>query len=222
MEMDMSGAGNFEGEWQDLFSMKGTLHPKGYTADNADRTVFDFSMDILDEQEPASFKLNGYYAPADGANYEYDELSASLYTGNAGDHTTFELLTQTQHESGKEYYGAQLSFGYNDQVNSLYYTFEGGYSDNQFGGEDHEGTLKAGYSDGAMSYELSADIATAHASADSADMPSFDTTPINVMTLGEKDMDLLQTEGMALVQKIMTSLSTSVPGLQSLLSSGML
>ena len=223
MEMDMYGVGNFEGKWKDVLWMKGSLYPKGYTADNPDRTVFDFSMDTLFEgDDAASFKLNGYYAPADGANYQYDELSASLYAGSAYENTTIELLTQNQHENGQEYYGLQLTFGENDQINSVYYTFEGAYSDNAFGGEDHSGSLKAGFSDGEMAVEFSADIATGHAAADSADMPSFDGTPINVMTLGEKDMDLLQQEGMALIQRVMASLSASVPGLQGLLSSGML
>jgi len=222
MEMDMSGVGNFEGEWKDVLWMKGSLYPKGYTADNPDRTVFDFSMDMLDEVEPGSFRLNGYYAPADGAEYLYDELSVSLYGGAPSDNFTFEFLTQTQHEGGQEYYGAQLTVGENDQLVSVYYTFEGDYSDNAFGDEDHQGSLKAGFSDGTMAAEFAADIATARTSADAAAMPAFDGTPVNVMMLGEKDMDLLEMEGGLLMQKIMVSLSEAVPGLQALMSMGFL
>ncbi|NLF26915.1 MAG: hypothetical protein GX592_03380 [Clostridiales bacterium] len=222
MEMDFSGTANFEGTWQDVLSMKGTLYPKGYTADNPDRTVFDFSMDMLDEVEPGSFRLNGYYAPADGAEYLYDELSVSLYGGAPSDNFTFEFLTQTQHEGGQEYYGAQLTVGENDQLVSVYYTFEGDYSDNAFGDEDHQGSLKAGFSDGTMAAEFAADIATARTSADAAAMPAFDGTPVNVMMLGEKDMDLLEMEGGLLMQKIMVSLSEAVPGLQALMSMGFL
>lgn len=47
-----------------------TYYPQGYSEENADYSSLTISMDVSQNGETNSFLLDGYYAPADGVNYD--------------------------------------------------------------------------------------------------------------------------------------------------------
>ena len=198
-------------------------YPMGYDASTADRSTLDVQFNITDDGEANFVGLEGYYSPADGVNYLYDELYGVLSIGSSGYEQTMELTMQMQHANGVEYYGAQLAVSdpYSGSEN-LYYTYEGTYTENALGTEDNTGRLTLGmgmgYGDNSIAYEVAADVAVTHALVDASTLPTIEGEPVNLLMLDEKGMDQLESEGEILAMQLVGVLSANVPGLMSLMT----
>ena len=59
-------------------------HPMGYDAQSADRATFALNMEMTSAEDVAeSFSAEGYYSPADGVNYLYDEFYGLMQSSAA-------------------------------------------------------------------------------------------------------------------------------------------
>ena len=200
-----------------------TYYPQGYTEENADYSSLTISMDVTQDGETNSFLLDGYYAPADGVNYDYDELYGTCTFTAGGSSQGVELLVQTQHADGHEYYGAQVTLSDSASGSqSYYYSYEGDYTANALGSEDNSGQLHLGASTALggveISYELAADVTVTHAQADASALPTVEGEAVDIMTLDEKGMEQLNSEGQVILTQFMGVLMANVPSITSMIA----
>ena len=200
-----------------------TYYPQGYTEENADYSSLTISMDVNQNGETNSFLLDGYYAPADGVNYDYDELYGTCTFTAGGSSQGVELLVQTQHADGHEYYGAQVTLSDSASGSqSYYYSYEGDYTANALGSEDNSGQLHLGASTALggveISYELGADVTVTHAQADASALPTVEGEAVDIMTLDEKGMEQLNSEGQVILTQFMGVLMANVPSITSMIA----
>lgn len=201
-----------------------TYYPQGYTEENAGYSTLTISMDVNQDGETSSFLLDGYNWPADGVEYDYDEMGFTCTMTEDGSSQTLDLLVQTQHADGHEYYGAQVSFSDSATgTQSFYYSYEGDYAANALGSEDNSGQLYlgAGMTSGGVetTYELTADVTVTHAQADASALPTVEGDVVDIMTLDEKGLEQLDSEGQIIFTQFLGVLMANVPGITALFAS---
>lgn len=218
MDMRFTADMGEEGVMTGAFS----YYPQGSNAQTADRTTFAFNATIEEsDEEPMFINLEGYYAPADGVEYFHDECVVTLNAGTAADNATVEVVVQTQHADGQEYYGVELTASdpYSG-AQSLFYTYEGTYAANELGTEDNTGhlTLGAGigYGDQSITYEVGADVTVTHALVDAATLPAIEGEPVDILMLDEKGEEQLMTEGELMATRALGILMANVPAVTQL------
>ena len=218
MDMRFTADMGEEGVMTGAFS----YYPQGSNAQTADRTTFAFNATIEEsDEEPTFINLEGYYAPADGVEYFHDECVVTLNAGTAADNATVEVVVQTQHADGQEYYGVELTASdpYSG-AQSLFYTYEGTYAANELGTEDNTGhlTLGAGigYGDQSITYEVGADVTVTHALVDAATLPAVEGEPVDILMLDEKGEEQLMTEGELMATRALGILMANVPAVTQL------
>lgn len=218
MDMRFTADMGEEGVMTGAFS----FYPQGSNAQTADRTTFAFNATIEEsDEEPMFINLEGYYAPADGVEYFHDECVVTLNAGTAADNATVEVVVQTQHADGQEYYGVELTASdpYSG-AQSLFYTYEGTYAANELGTEDNTGhlTLGAGigYGDQSITYEVGADVTVTHALVDAAALPAIEGEPVDILMLDEKGEEQLMTEGELMATRALGILMANVPAVTQL------
>ena len=218
MDMRFTADMGEEGVMTGAFS----YYPQGSNAQTADRTTFAFNATIEESDvEPMFMNLEGYYAPADGVEYFHDECVVTLNAGTASQNGTIEVVVQTQHADGQEYYGAELTISdpYSG-AQSLFYTYEGTYAANELGTEDNTGhlTLGAGigYGDQSITYEVGADVTVTHALVDAATLPAIEGEPVDILMLDEKGEEQLMTEGELMATRALGILMANVPAVTQL------
>lgn len=207
---------------EDIMTGAFSYYPQGTNAQTADRSTFalNATIEVLDE-EPTFINLEGYYAPADGVEYFHDECVVTLNTGTASQNSTIEVVVQTQHADGQEYYGVELTASdpYSG-AQSLFYTYEGTYAANDLGTEDNTGhlTLGAGigYGDQSITYEVGADVTVTHALVDAATLPAVEGEPVDILMLDEKGEEQLMTEGELMATRALGILMANVPAVTQL------
>ena len=218
MDMRFTADMGEEGVMTGAFS----FYPQGSNAQTADRTTFALNATIEEsDEEPTFINLEGYYAPADGVEYFHDECVVTLNAGTAADNATVEVVVQTQHADGQEYYGVELTASdpYSG-AQSLFYTYEGTYAANELGTEDNTGhlTLGAGigYGDQSITYEVGADVTVTHALVDAATLPAVEGEPVDILMLDEKGEEQLMTEGELMATRALGILMANVPAVTQL------
>lgn len=199
-------------------------YPQGYNAQSADRSALGFNMNMSDEDGETTFiAIDGYYSPADGVNYLYNEFYGLMQVSAAGQTQTAEVTVQTQHADGHEYYGAEISSAnpYSG-AQKAYFTYEGDYTENALGSEDNAGVLTlgatVGYEGSAVNYAVTADVSMTHAAVDPASLPAPTGGTVDLLMLDEKGYEQLATEGGLLAMRLAGTLGQNVPGLTRLLS----
>ena len=216
----------FTMEMADTLSADGSfyIYPQGYNELSVDRSAFGMSMNIESADGENGFAyIEGYYSPADGINYDYDEFSLTANTGTPSDNGTLDVLLQTQHADGCEYYGAQVSVSSpSSGAQSLYFTYEGDYMQNALGTEDKAGHLSlgasVGYGGSSVDYTASADVSMTHAMVDASTLPAAKGTPVDMLMIDEKGMQQLSLEGSIIGMQIAGTLTRYVPGIIPLIS----
>ena len=133
---------------------------------------------------------------------------------------------QTQHADGHEYYGAQVTLSDSASGSqSYYYSYEGDYTANALGSEDNSGQLHLGASTALggveISYELAADVTVTHAQADASALPTVEGEAVDIMTLDEKGMEQLNSEGQVILTQFMGVLMANVPSITSMFAASM-
>lgn len=220
LEMDMTAG--YAGELTQATTL--FYHPMGYDAQSADRATFALNMELTSAEDVAeSFSAEGYYSPADGVNYLYDEFYGLMQFSAAGQTQTAEVTVQTQHADGYEYYGAQIAASdpYSG-AQSFYFTYEGDYTENALGSEDNAGVLTLGatmgYEGSAVNYAVTADVSMTHAAVDPASLPAPTGETVDLLMLDEKGYEQLASEGSLLAMRLVGTLGQNVPGLAQILS----
>ena len=220
LEMDMTAG--YAGELTEEMTL--FYHPMGYDAQSADRATFALNMELTSAEDVAeSFSAEGYYSPADGVNYLYDEFYGLMQVSAAGQTQTAEVTVQTQHADGYEYYGAQIAASdpYSG-AQSFYFTYEGDYTENALGSEDNAGVLTLGatmgYEGSAVNYAVTADVSMTHAAVDPASLPAPTGETVDLLMLDEKGYEQLASEGSLLAMRLVGTLGQIVPGLAQILS----
>ena len=219
LEMDMTAG--YAGELTQATTL--FYHPMGYDAQSADRATFALNMELTSAEDVAeSFSAEGYYSPADGVNYLYDEFYGLMQFSAAGQTQTAEVTVQTQHADGYEYYGAQIAASdpYSG-AQSFYFTYEGDYTENALGSEDNAGVLTLGatmgYEGSAVNYAVTADVSMTHAAVDPASLPAPTGETVDLLMLDEKGYEQLASEGSLLAMRLVGTLGQNVPGLAQIL-----
>ena len=216
----------FTMEMRDTLTAEGDfyIYPQGYNESSADRSAFGMHMNVVNADGEGGFaNIEGYYSPADGVYYDYDEFALTVNFGTPADDQTYDVLVQTQHADGHEYYGAQLSASSPIRgAQSAYFTYEGDYAPNALGTEDNEGRLSLGASVGyggmSVDYTASANVSMTHAMMDASALPAGKGAPVDLFMLDEKGQQQLSLEGGIIGIQIVGILSKNVPGVISLIS----
>lgn len=198
------------------------LYPQGYAEDNSDRATLQFSMNMNADGENIFVVFDGYSWPADGVEYDYDEIYGMLQVGTADENAVIELLLHNQHADGHEYYAVQLDFSSGQTgAQRLYGAYEGDYTLNDFGDEDHSGLLSLGfvqsYGGSSATYELALNVDIAHVMLDAAELPALDGEAVDVRLIDEKTMERLNSDAQSMLMKATSVLLQNSPGLLELL-----
>ena len=213
--MDMGEEGYAEGDI--------ALYPQGYTEDNAEMSTLQANINMNIGGENVFFILDGYSWPADGVEYDYDEVYGMMQFGTAEENQTIELILQDQHQDGYEYYAARLDVSSGQTgTQSLYYTYEGDYAVNEFGDEDHTGLLALGFgmSLGGVNanYEAALNVGIAHETMDAAQLPAIEGETVDIRMIDEKVEEQLSTESQVMLMRATSILLQNAPGLLELMS----
>ena len=213
--MDMGEEGYAEGDI--------AFYPQGYTEDNAEMSTLQANINMNIGGENVFFILDGYSWPADGVEYDYDEVYGMLQFGTAEENQTIELILHDQHQDGYEYYAARLDVSSGQTgTQSLYYTYEGDYAVNEFGDEDHTGLLALGFgmSLGGVNanYEAALNVGIAHETMDAAQLPAIEGETVDIRMIDEKVEEQLSTESQVMLMRATSILLQNAPGLLELMS----
>ena len=213
--MDMGEEGYVEGDI--------ALYPQGYTEDNAEMSTLQANINMNIGGENVFFILDGYSWPADGVEYDYDEVYGMMQFGTAEENQTIELILQDQHQDGYEYYAARLDVSSGQTgTQSLYYAYEGDYAVNEFGDEDHTGLLALGFgmSLGGVNanYEAALNVGIAHETMDAAQLPAIEGETVDIRMIDEKVEEQLSTESQVMLMRATSILLQNAPGLLELMS----
>ncbi len=213
--MDMGEEGYAEGDI--------ALYPQGYTEDNAEMSTLQANINMNIGGENVFFILDGYSWPADGVEYDYDEVYGMMQFGTAEENQTIELILHDQHQDGYEYYAARLDVSSGQTgTQSLYYTYEGDYAVNEFGDEDHTGLLALGFgmSLGGVNanYEAALNVGIAHETMDAAQLPAIEGETVDIRMIDEKVEEQLSTESQVMLMRATSILLQNAPGLLELMS----
>ena len=213
--MDMGEEGYVEGDI--------ALYPQGYTEDNAEMSTLQANINMNIGGENVFFILDGYSWPADGVEYDYDEVYGMMQFGTAEENQTIELILHDQHQDGYEYYAARLDVSSGQTgTQSLYYTYEGDYAVNEFGDEDHTGLLALGFgmSLGGVNanYEAALNVGIAHETMDAAQLPAIEGETVDIRMIDEKVEEQLSTESQVMLMRATSILLQNAPGLLELMS----
>ena len=69
-----------------------------------------------------------------------------------------------------------------------------------------------------ISYELGADVTVTHAQADASALPTVEGEAVDIMTLDEKGMEQLNSEGQVILTQFMGVLMANVPSITSMIA----
>lgn len=220
MDLRMHASALEGGQWQTMLDGAIYAYPQGYTPDNADRSLFGLELCFYDGGEVVSdLRLENYFSPADGVNYDYDESYTQFFLGDSRNEYSGDLLIQNKHADGEEFYGAQLNLNAGDNVLSPYFTFAGTYAPNDLGGEDHAGVLTLGLSMNGLDNVMTLDVELSSAEVDPAEIPTLDTdAAVDIYPMNPEVSSMLESELNLVFMRVM-GVMASLPDVARLLIS---
>ena len=219
------GEQTYNGETQKISGYV-EYYAQGESPETPQASTLDLSIWLEDEEKVvlAGTAFHGYWWPADGVTYDYDEFYADLMLYTPQDDFNAELLVQNRHSGGQDGFYASLNLTdwLAGEAHSLYCQYDGSYEDNRFGGEDMRGTLELGYSQGLYytdtQTQISLDVELQQVALADVRFPALEGEAVDVFAMSDAETEKLTAECSVIGIQLLGILSANAPGAAELLA----
>lgn len=214
--------GFLDGEAVEFLNFSGYYYPMEYSGLGYDELLIQGAAngDSIGE-ESSELTLHYYFSPADFVEYNYDETGITLYAGNAEEYANLQLLVQDADlEDGTRYSAVQFSMDDPEESGTLAYVFDGVKTETASGHET-AGTLQLGAEFMGQTVELALDLSYGAGSMDLSGLVAPEKPAVNILSMGEKELNTLSSDGQILLMQFMGVLGANIPSISSLLGTMM-